>query len=161
MILEPRKIIPLLGIQYGMTILDIGSGVGFWAKQLSQVVGSAGKVLALDNNPDVTTRFYNDLKDLGVNNIFPITGDVQTIHQSGISAGTCDKVLIIRMMDYFPDSITEIVEDLKGVVKPGGEIVVIDSFQSIRELKKQITGEIVTGIEEKTGQYYSGIKIIC
>ena len=163
MILEPKKIIPLLRIQHGMTVLDIGAGVGFWAKQISPIVGASGKVLALDHNPDITTRLQNDIKDLSIKNIFPMTGDLHEIEKSGISVGVCDKVLLVRMTQYFLDEPEEILNGLKKLVREGGEIIIIDILPLMRELKKLIQNLFsfseIDSVSEKTSNAYHALRI--
>ncbi len=164
MILEPKKIIPLLRIQHGMTVLDIGAGVGFWAKQISPLVGASGKVLALDHNPDITQRLQNDITELGIKNIFPITGDIYEIEKSGITPGVCDKVLLVRMVGYFPDSINEIIERLQKLIKGGGEIIIIDTVSHMFYIKKHIQNSFqykeIEIVKEKTLGSYQALRII-
>jgi ubiquinone/menaquinone biosynthesis C-methylase UbiE len=163
MILEPKKIIPSFAIQHGMTVLDIGSGVGFWAKQIAQLVGVSGKVFAVDNHPDIIRRLYSDIADLGIKNIYPITADI-THHESiPIDDHVCDKILIIRMMSYLADDFTETLQMFTKLLKENGEIIIIDNPENIflakRFFKKGYKATEMPIIAEKTDGHYSGVRL--
>lgn len=160
MILEPKKIIPLLGIQHGMHVLDIGSGIGFWAKQLSPIIGSTGKIFAVDNHPDIIKRLYNDLQELGIDTIYPITADVHYPETIGVAHGICDKILVIRMIPSLLERL-ESIHELGIFLKQQGELIIIDTPEQIRQLLATAPRESVEIplVSERTQGYYQGIRM--
>ena len=55
---KPAAVAAALGLKPGMTVADIGTGVGYMLPYLSQAVGPSGKVLA----EDVQTDFLDQAK---------------------------------------------------------------------------------------------------
>lgn len=163
MILEPKKIIPLLGIQHGMTILDVGSGVGFWTKQIAPLVGASGKVFAVDYHPDIIKRLYSDIEDLGLRNVYPVTADVTDRANIPLTDESCDKVLMIRMIQDVYDELLDVVNNFIPLLRIHGEIIIIDTHDFIVQAKKILknTYQIneIPLIDEKTNSYYRGVKI--
>jgi arsenite methyltransferase len=51
--LKPDEVIRALGLRDGMVIADIGAGSGYFARRFARVVGSKGKVYAVDISADV------------------------------------------------------------------------------------------------------------
>jgi ubiquinone/menaquinone biosynthesis C-methylase UbiE len=163
MILEPKKIIPLLGIQHGMTVLDVGSGVGFWTKQIAPLVGASGKVYAVDYHPDIIKRLYSDIEDIGVRNIYPVTADITERANIPLVDESCDKILVIRMIQDLDEQVFETIKNLTRLLREKGEIIIIDSAEILSTIKKTLQKEYslseITLVEEKTSGYYRGIKI--
>lgn len=50
---DPPRFLARLGIQPGQTVLDLGSGPGFWSLSLAEIVGLNGKVWALDGSQEM------------------------------------------------------------------------------------------------------------
>lgn len=166
MILEPKKIIPLLGIQHGMNVLDIGSSIGFWAKPLSEIVGNAGKIFALDNHPESIQRLHNDLTEMGITNIYPMTVDIHGSESLGIQTGICDKILFVRMMNVIEDRTESIMVMLSEYLRDHGEIIIIDSVDYFKDVEKFLklhdtiySSEPIPLILERTDNHYFGFRI--
>lgn len=53
---QARAVVGRLGFIEGMSVLDIGCGSGRWTLLLADAVGSTGKVIALDAQPEMLDR---------------------------------------------------------------------------------------------------------
>ncbi len=126
MILQPSTIIPLLGIESGQTILDIGSSIGYWAKPIARVVGSDGKVIAVDVHPEIIDRLNHDAAELGIENMHGVVGDIHDLANLPIKKGTMDRVLVVRMAGVMDDEIENRIPELIEFIKPEGKLIVID-----------------------------------
>ena len=49
---EPERVMELLALQPGMTAVDLGCGCGFYTLPMAREVGSEGRVVAVELNPD-------------------------------------------------------------------------------------------------------------
>ena len=54
---DPPNFLARLGIQPGQSVLDLGSGPGFWSLPLAEIVGAEGVVWALDASPEMLEFF--------------------------------------------------------------------------------------------------------
>jgi precorrin-6B methylase 2 len=46
--IEVRRLVTLLRLEPGMTVADVGAGLGAWSLRFSQWTGASGRVLATD-----------------------------------------------------------------------------------------------------------------
>lgn len=164
MILEPKKIIPLLGIEHGMTVMDIGSGIGFWAKLLAERVGASGTIIAVDNHPETITRLNNDARELGLTMIQGITGDIHHTAELSIRKHSCDRILMIRMTVIIEENIRQTIQDLAQYLKNSGQMIIIDHQLYYDDIVSAVS---VSGLEmdeipligERSGGHFFGMSI--
>lgn len=166
MILEPKKIIPLFGIQHGMTILDIGSGVGFWVKPIADMVGASGNVIAIDYHSEIIQRLNHDIAEMGITNVHAITGDIHNIVEFPIKHDSCDRIIMIRMGSVVHDVYTNSVIKMLDYVKDDGKIIVVDHIDYQSRLEKeleqfldQVEYQIISLVEERNNHFF-GMNII-
>lgn len=166
MIIQPTKIIPLLGIGHGMTILDIGSSIGFWSKQIAEIVGMQGKVIAVDNHTEIIQRLNHDIKEFGLTNIHAITGDIHKLPEFPVKKDSCDKVLVIRMLSIIEDSLEQKVLELFEFTKEQGSVIIIDAMHYKCEIEtilekysERIIYNEIPEVTERTDDYFFGISI--
>src|SRR4051812_399512 len=62
------------GIGAGSAVLDVGCGPGFGSADLSQIVGEAGHVTAID----LSEKYINRVRSLGLPNV---TAHIADVHQ--------------------------------------------------------------------------------
>src|SRR5262245_59894238 len=63
---EANQLVRLLGIKAGMTVADLGAGSGYYVVRLSPVVGSNGRIIAEDIEPDYLQGLRQRVRDLGL-----------------------------------------------------------------------------------------------
>ena len=71
---RPKQLLKALRIKKGQTVADIGCGNGFYTLQLAKRVGSTGRVLAVDIQPEMLSLLDERARAAGVDNIEPILG---------------------------------------------------------------------------------------
>jgi ubiquinone/menaquinone biosynthesis C-methylase UbiE len=69
---KPHDVIMALDLKEGERIADIGAGSGYFAFRIARHVGSAGRVFAVDINPDMIIHMNRAIRDLGVANVTTI-----------------------------------------------------------------------------------------
>lgn len=75
---QPALVALMLGqlsVQPGMTVLEIGTGTGYNAALLGELVGPAGTVLTVDVDPAVTAAATRHLATAGASNVEVMTAD--------------------------------------------------------------------------------------
>jgi ubiquinone/menaquinone biosynthesis C-methylase UbiE len=103
-------------------IADIGAGSGYFTFRFSHFVGDKGKIYAVDVSPDMILHINRRIRELKVNNVVSILADPD------------DPLLPDRSINRFffseswhhIENQTKYLSLMKRMLKPGGEIVMID-----------------------------------
>jgi ubiquinone/menaquinone biosynthesis C-methylase UbiE len=131
----PRKnIIKELDIKPGFRILDFGCGPGSYAVAASRLVGSTGKVYALDIHPLAIRQVRERTLKKNLANIETIQSDCAT----GLEAEIIDVALLYDIVHHLsePDAV---LKELHRVLKPGGVLSVNDHHLKEEEIISKIT----------------------
>ncbi len=64
-----------LDLQEGDKVLEVGSGCGYHAAVVSEIVGKDGLVVSIERIPELAEMARNNLKKLGYDNVIVICGD--------------------------------------------------------------------------------------
>ena len=124
---KPLEVITALDLKPGEVIADIGAGSGYFSFRFAHHVGP-GRVYAVDISPDMILHMNRRIRDMQITNITtvlappddPLLGD-----------GSLDRVFICDVWHHIEKQ-GEYLAKLKKMLKPGGQLVMID-FQK-REL---------------------------
>jgi len=119
---RPADVIRELNLEKGSTVVDLGSGVGYFALKLSAKVGRSGRVLAVDilNFPlyVLRTRAFIDHK----HNISAILGE---LGDPRLPVGSVDAVLVANTYHELTAP-NAILAQLYRALKHGGRLVILD-----------------------------------
>jgi len=111
-----------LELKPGEIVADIGAGTGYFSRRLARKVGDAGKVLAVDIQPEMLALLTNRMAAVGISNVVPILGSATDPKLPAVSV---DLVLLVDMYHEF-DFPAEIMAALCRAVKPGGRVVFVE-----------------------------------
>jgi len=119
---KPQEVMTALAIKPGEVIADIGAGSGYFTFRLAQQVGGKGKIYAVDVSPDMILHINRRIRDLHVGNVVTVLSDPD------------DPLLPVRSIDRFffseswhhIENQTKYLELMKRMLKPGGQVVMID-----------------------------------
>jgi len=81
-----------LGVRRGMTVCDMGCGNGYYTLQLAKMVGPAGRVLAVDIQPEMLRLLKERAAKEEIANIEPILGE---LHDPKLPEGEVSLPIII------------------------------------------------------------------
>jgi predicted methyltransferase len=119
---RPAEILRALALNDGATVVDLGSGAGYFALKLSPMVGARGVVFAEDIRRESLTflwirRFLRDARNVQV-----IVGEPDNPH---LPVGTVDAVLIANTYHELSPS-RPILDAVFEAMKPGARLVIVD-----------------------------------
>jgi predicted methyltransferase len=119
---RPSDVLRSLDLREGNTVVDLGSGAGYFALKLSPAVGKGGRVLAVDLRK--LSLFFLWTRNLlqGPHNVHVIVGEEDDPH---LPTRTADAVLICNTYHEFghPD---RMLDHVSQALRPGGRLVVVD-----------------------------------
>lgn len=119
---KPNEVLAALDLKPGEIIADIGAGSGYFTFRLARHVSERGRVYAVDVSPDMILYINRAIRDLKVTNVVSILADPD------------DPLLPVASVNRFffsdswhhIDNQTKYLTLMKKLLKPRGEIVMID-----------------------------------
>jgi arsenite methyltransferase len=119
---KPHEVIHALAIRPGEVIADIGAGSGYFTFHLARHVGDKGKVYAVDVSPDMVRHINRRIRDTKVTNVVSILADPD---DPLLPDQSVNRFFICDVWHHI-DNQTQYLSLMKKMLKPGGEIVMID-----------------------------------
>ena len=124
-----RRLLQEAGIAKGMRVLDVGSGAGDVALMAAEMVGPEGRVLGVDQNPEVLKTARARARAAGLTNAKFLQGDIGAV----VPDEDFDAVVGRLVLMYLPDP-AEVLRALTRKVRPGGIVAFQDIDQTPRSL---------------------------
>ena len=115
-------LLPALDLKPGMAVADIGAGSGYFARRIARVVGGAGRVYAVDVQPEMVRMLEALAKQPGLANLKPVLGAVADVK---LPAASIDLALMVDVYHEleFP---YEVLASAVRALKPGGRMVFVE-----------------------------------
>jgi ubiquinone/menaquinone biosynthesis C-methylase UbiE len=120
---KPKELVEAMGLKAGMTVADVGTGVGYMLPHLSGAVGPSGRVLAQDIQQDFLDSARNANKSLS--NVSYILG---TPNDPKLPENSVDVILALDAYHHF-DYPEKMLANLHKSLKPGGRLVIVDFYK--------------------------------
>jgi len=119
---KPHEVLTALNIKPGEVIADIGAGSGYFTFRLAQFVGDKGKVYAVDVSPDMIRHVNRRIRETKATNVVTILADPD----DPLLADQSVNRFFICDVWHHVDNQTKYLSLMKKMLKPSGEIVMID-----------------------------------
>lgn len=133
MFLHPQKILDQSYVGEGMSVADIGEGVGHFAILLAQKVDQYGKVYAIDVQQSLLAKIKNEAIRNKIENISVIACDAEKKGATGLHDQSVDRVFFMNVLFQFEHKDGAIAE-AKRILKKNGRIIAIDWSESYNNL---------------------------
>jgi predicted methyltransferase len=145
---QPEIALNALRIKKGMSVADVGAGVGYFTTRLAKRVGPEGKVYATDIQPEMLARLQDRLDNLGITNVETLLG---TQVEPRLPEGKVDLILMVDVYHELAQP-QRMLYQLRKALKPDGRLVLIeyrkeDPTIPIRPEHKMSVAEIKAEVE--------------
>ncbi|MGA2620177.1 MAG: class I SAM-dependent methyltransferase [Thermoguttaceae bacterium] len=118
---DPQKIVGPY-VRLGMTVLDVGCGVGWFSIPMARMVGNQGQVIAVDLQQQMLGMLRRRAEKMGV------AGRIQTIKCEPDRLGVdtqADFALAFAMVHEVPDQ-RRLLGEIHACLKPAGKLLVAE-----------------------------------
>ena len=122
---RPDELVKAIGVKPGMTVADIGTGVGYMLPHLSAGVGPGGKVFAEDIFDDFLNKARQTSKQAGLTNVEFVKG---TEKSASLPAGAVDVILALDSYHHY-DYPNDMLASFKSALKPGGRLAIVEYYK--------------------------------
>ncbi len=118
---QRRKVVELLRLQAGEHVLDIGSGPGFLAADMAELVGRSGKAWGADISQELLAFAAERHAHLP---------QLQFLHAEAAKLpfpdASFDAVVATQVLEYLPDIYPALME-MHRILRPGGRVLILDT----------------------------------
>lgn len=119
---EPDRVLDLIAIEPGDAVADLGAGSGYFTERLAARVGTAGRVVATEIDPDA----LRDLTRRFPSSVFPqVVVRRGGAHDPRLPPDSLDLVLMVDTFHELTDA-DAILQAVGRALRPDGRLAVID-----------------------------------
>jgi ubiquinone/menaquinone biosynthesis C-methylase UbiE len=122
---KPGELIRNAGITPGMTVADVGTGIGFMLPFLSKRVGPQGKVIAEDIFDDFLAGARQRVENQKLTNVTFVKG---TETDPKLPEAAVDIVLALDVYHHF-DYPDKMLAAIHKALKPDGKLVIVEYYK--------------------------------
>jgi predicted methyltransferase len=119
---RPVEVVRLLGAAPGQTVVDLGTGTGYFLPYLSVAVGPEGSVLGLDTERAMVEHVQQRAGREGLANV---EARVVPADAAGLAPASVDRILIVNTWHHLQGR-PRYAARLREALRPGGEVLVVD-----------------------------------
>jgi len=153
---DPKKIIDQLMISAGQHIADFGAGSGAYTLAIAEKLKGniESRIFAVDIQKDLLARIDTEAKDKHLSSVHVIWGDIEEEAGSRLKIDSIDAVLIANTL-FQVEAPKEALKEAKRVLKPRGQLIIIDWSESFGNIgptpENVITETIAKSLSEEVG----------
>jgi ubiquinone/menaquinone biosynthesis C-methylase UbiE len=122
---KPGLLVRQMGVEKGMTVADIGTGIGYMLPFLSRGVGPEGRVIAEDIFDDFLTGAKERARNQNLANVTFVKGSDT---DPNLPEGQIDIAMALDVYHHF-DYPDKMLAAIHKALKPGGRLVVIEYYK--------------------------------
>lgn len=119
---KPDEVMSILGVQKDMTVVDLGTGTGYFVPHLAEAVGSSGEVLALDVEESMVEYVKRRVVDLELDEA---EARLVPYDDPELEKASVDRILTVNTWHHIQDR-DAYAKKLHDALRPEGAVAVVD-----------------------------------
>jgi predicted methyltransferase len=122
---KPQELVDAMGLKPGMTVADIGTGVGYMLPYLSRAVGPSGHVMAEDIFEDFLNAARQHARELKLENVAFLKGSET---DPRLADGSVDVILALDSYHHY-DYPEKMLAAFMQALRNDGRLVVVEYYK--------------------------------
>jgi 2-polyprenyl-3-methyl-5-hydroxy-6-metoxy-1,4-benzoquinol methylase len=151
---EAPEILRKAGVKDGHVVVDYGCGPGIFSMAAADLVGTAGKVHALDVRPRALEKLKSEAADHGLTNLDTLLIDKSNVSVA-LATGAADVALLYDVLQEIPDK-PALMKEMDRLLKPDGVLSVFPMHLGTDKLMELLKSVDLFQVREHHG--YPGFK---
>ncbi len=119
---QPNRILETLNLKQGQTVVDIGSGGGYFTLRFADSVGKNGRIIAVDTEPKFLEYIKSIMEEKMITNIDTIITEKERL----ILPERSVDLIFMRNVCHHISNRPQYFRQLKKVLKSDGRVAIID-----------------------------------
>ncbi len=112
-------------VRHGDRVADLGAGSGHFTRALSRLVGSQGKVFAVEIQRQLAEGIVEMARTERLANVESIWGDLETVGGTKIAQGSLDAALLSNTLSMTEDR-GAVLDEVRALLRPGGKLLIVE-----------------------------------
>jgi ubiquinone/menaquinone biosynthesis C-methylase UbiE len=154
-ILDAKRVLSSIKLDEGDVFMDAGCGDGFISREAAKLVGTAGKVLAVDQYSPSLEILREKVLEGGIDNLEVLEADLT--RKLPLEDEIVDLCLMANVLHgfFYNEELDQVIPELLRILKTGGRLAIVE-FKKIEgtpgpPLSSRITAEDVNSALETRG----------
>jgi ubiquinone/menaquinone biosynthesis C-methylase UbiE len=126
--LNPSSLIAQTGLAQGQVVADLGCGSGFYSLPAAQMVGSSGKIFAVDVMESALAATVSTANQFGLKNIKIVKADLEKPLMD-IPQNFCDLVILGNILHQIKEQ-EMLLKNAYKILKTGAKLLAIEWTQA-------------------------------
>ncbi len=118
---DPVKILQGAGLRPGDTVLEVGSGTGFFTLAAARMIGDQGRLIAMEPLSSYVERLNEKVRASGLGNIDVLRRDAL---DTGLESASVDNVLLFGVVPFPSLPLNRLLPEMHRILKPDGVLSV-------------------------------------
>ena len=124
-VFDLKTIVSQFGLEPGMRAADFGSGSGYFTIEMAKAVEEGGVITAVDILDNALETVRAKVYASGLKNVHLVRANLEVIGSTFLADESQDFVLLATVL-FQNDQKLEVVREAKRVLRPGGQLAIID-----------------------------------
>lgn len=118
---DPERILDGADLKAGQTVLEVGSGTGFFTLPAAKRIGTAGRLVAMEPLLSYTERLSDRLAQAGLGNVDIVRRDAL---DTGLDDLSIDRAILFGVLPHATLPLNRLLPEMHRVLKPDGTMAV-------------------------------------